>query len=178
MNGKPVRSVLARTPVEAWGKTLLSLGLIDEVMYAAALRSLQRAREDGFDGVSSAAGKKRSRESVGGGAGGDDKGQGADMGDGDGAKEPGREDPCPEELELRARLAEVKAELEGARGRSRAASLALASARIAAISPFAANPFACGDDPSSAEAAWLAAAMKKEKTKMGNTGNKKKIVNP
>ncbi|KAL7541225.1 hypothetical protein ACHAXR_012783 [Thalassiosira sp. AJA248-18] len=195
MNGKPVQSVLAKSPLEAWGKTLLSLGLIDEIMYGAALQELQTAREEGFNEVRDkldAVNKKRredrakeklkqyNRNSI---DGDDEKSQGAEV---DSApmdkaeldKDANHEDLSTEEVELRKKLAEMKHKLEAAKKRSKAASLSLATARIATISPFAANPFLARDDSTNVETAWLAAAIKKERAKMGNTGNKRKIVNP
>lgn len=189
MNGKAVRSVLAKSPLEAWGKTLLSLGLIDEVMYAAALQKLHSAREDGFNEVRDkldAANKKRredrakSRRSRS--SGDDDKSLGTDADTSmvvDGSdKEDKREKPSAEEERLRENLAELRSKLAAAKKRSKAASLTLANARISAISPFAANPFLCKPDSSTVESSWLSAAAKKEKSKMANTGNKRKIVNP
>ena len=194
MNGKPVRSVLAKTPLEAWGKTLLSLGLIDEIMFGAALLELQSAREEGFNEVKDkldAVNKKRrddrakdkqrrsDRNSV---EGDDDMSQGTDV---DGAPNMNKmesdkgdkwKDTPPEEIELREKLSELQNNLEDAKKRSKAASLNLANAQIATISPFAANPFLSRDI--SLETSWLAAAIKKERVKMGNTGNKRKIVNP
>eukprot|EP00571_Detonula_confervacea_P012392 CAMPEP_0172304510 /NCGR_PEP_ID=MMETSP1058-20130122/5901_1 /TAXON_ID=83371 /ORGANISM="Detonula confervacea, Strain CCMP 353" /LENGTH=1370 /DNA_ID=CAMNT_0013015761 /DNA_START=330 /DNA_END=4439 /DNA_ORIENTATION=+ len=188
MNGKPVRSVLAKTPLEAWGKTLLSLGLIDEIMYEAALQTLQSAREEGFNEAKDkldAVNKKRrddrakaSRHSM---DGDDDKSQGTDV-DGDqidaDKTEADKEDAMPEEVELREKLTELQNKLTASKKRSKAASLNLANARIAAITPFGANPFLCRDDSATIESSWMAAAIKKERAKMGNTGNKRKIVNP
>ena len=309
MNGKPVRSVLAKSPVEAWGKTLLSLGLIDEIMYTSALQALSVAREEGFNEVKSkmdaanakieAANKKRRDEraakikvssKVHGTRGtssspvkrgtsssppilhdpgssskpgssseppvlhnplndnpetGDDdnKSQEDDKskeksngvvamdidkkiesvkddaekkmdvdkdkkeGSGkeaekkiDSAKEDGtdkkedkdgdkkmddadkkdivKEERSEEEVELRKKLAEMQNKLEAAQKRSKDASVGLANARIATTSPFAANPFLAKDDSSKLETMWMSSAVKNEKAKMGNQGNKRKIVTP
>lgn len=192
MNGKPVRSVLAKTPLEAWGKTLLSLGLIDEIMYDAALQTLQSSRENGFNEAKDkldAVNKKRrddrakektresNRNSI---DGDDDKSQGTDV-DGammDDKMDTDKEERSLEEIELREKLAEMQNKLGAAKKRSKAASFNLANARIVTISPFAANPFLCRDDSGTLETSWMAAAIKKERAKMGNTGNKRKIVNP
>ena len=187
--------MLAKTPLEAWGKTLLSLGLIDEPMYGAALQQLQISREEGFKEVREkldAVNKKRrddrakekqrrsNRRSV---EGDGEKDQDTDdesaVTDKTGPdKDDKREDPSAEEVELRVKLAEVQNRLDAAKKRSKAASLNLANARIATISPFAANPFLCRDESTALEVSWLTAAIKKERSKMGNTGNKRKIVNP
>ena len=188
MNGKPVRSVLAKTPLEAWGKTLLSLGLIDEIMYTAALKALQSSREEGFNEVRDkidAANKKRrddrAREKLrlAGKLDGVDDRSNSDkemMGVGNG--DNGREDPSEMEVALRNKLADMQKKLAAAKKQSKAASFDLANARIATISPFAANPFLCRDESESKESSWLEAAIKKDKSKMGNTGNKRKIANP
>jgi len=68
--------------------------------------------------------------------------------------------------------------LEAAQKRSKDASVGLANARIATISPFAANPFLAKDDSSKLETMWMSSAVKNEKAKMGNQGNKRKIVTP
>lgn len=312
MNGKSVRSVLAKSPVEAWGKTLLSLGLIDEIMYTSALQALSVAREEGFNEVKSkmeaanakveAANKKRrderaaktkvpakvhgtrgassspskrgtsssppilhdpgssskpgssseppilhdplndkpetgdddkksqednSKEKSNGVVAMDtdekielvkddaekkmdvdkdkkeDSGTEADTktdqvkaddtdkkgdkdadkktdeikGDAD-KKDVVKEERSEEEIELRKKLAEMQSKLEGAQKRSKAASVGLANARIATISPFAANPFLWKDDSSKLETMWMSSAVKNEKAKMGNQGNKRKIVTP
>jgi len=311
MNGKSVRSVLAKSPVEAWGKTLLSLGLIDEIMYTSALQALSVAREEGFNEVKSkmeaanakieAANKKRRDEraaknkvpsKVHGTRGtssspvkrgtsssppilhdpgssskpdssseppilhdplndsldtnGDDdnksqedkseeksngvvamdtddkkiesvkddaekkmdvdKDKKEDSGkeadkkidsaksddtvkkedkDGDEVKKDEsdkkdivKEERSEEEIELREKLAEMQNKLETAQKRSKDASVGLANARIATISPFAANPFLAKDDSSKLETMWMSSAVKNEKAKMGNQGNKRKIVTP
>lgn len=196
MNGKLVRSVLGNSPIEAWGKTLLSLGLIDEIMYESALQALHAAREEGFNEVKDridAANKKRRedrakeklRRSL---DGNDDKSQGTsldkDLKDDDGKNDDadkmdtGKEAQSPEEIELRKTLAEMQNKLAAAKKRSKAVSVKLADTRITTISPFAANPFHCRDDSTKLETSWMAAAIKNEKSKMGNTGNKKKFVNP
>ena len=298
MNGKPVRSVLAKSPVEAWGKTLLSLGLIDEIMYTSALQTLSVARDEGFNEVKSkmeaanakieAANKKRrderaaknevptkvhgtrgassspvkrgtsssppilhdpgssskpdssseppilhdplndsietgdddnksqedkSKEESNGVVDTDkkidsvkddaekkmdveedkkeDSGKEADkkidddtdkktdeVKQDDTDKKKVKEERSEEEIELRKKLAEMQNKLEAAQKRSKDASVGLANARIATISPFAANPFLAKDDSSKLETMWMSSAVKNEKAKMGNQGNKRKIVTP
>ena len=88
-----------------------------------------------------------------------------------------REEPSPEEVKLREKLAELRGKLEAAKKRSNKESVNLANARIAAISPFATNPFIFRED-STTETTWLASAVKKEKGTMPNRGNIRKIVTP
>ena len=181
MNGKPVRSVLAKSPLEAWGKTLLALGLIDEIIYEVALKALLTSREvgfefkDKFDVVNKRRGEDKVKpkgDSLMSKVIGMESNQKTD----DYAME--RIDLSPEEIELRKKLKDMHEKLEASKNRSKAASLTLANARIATISPFAANPFLCREDSATVESSWMAAAIKREKAKMGNTGNKRKIVTP
>ena len=88
------------------------------------------------------------------------------------------EPPSEQELELREKLERLKKELDEAKIESRSASVDLANARISAISPFAANPFLRGQDATTQEQSLMASAVRKEKSKMGNTGNKRKVVTP
>lgn len=171
MNGKPVRSVLAKSPIEAWGKTLLSLGLIDEVIYDVALRTLIKSRDKGFDDAKDKVHVPNKIDEV------TDLND-VDVKNGDGMFARDRTDLSPEELHLRKMLRDTREKLETSKRKSKLASMTLTNARISAISPFAANPFLCRDDSASVETSWMAAAIKREKAKMGNTGNKRKIVTP
>ena len=59
----------------------------------------------------------------------------------------------------------------------REAAVELADARIGLLGQFLCNPFHAVDDPATAqEVSWLATAVRKEKMKMGSTGNRKKVV--
>ncbi|KAL7522117.1 hypothetical protein ACHAWX_006804, partial [Stephanocyclus meneghinianus] len=199
LHGKPVCSVLANTPLEAWGKTLLSLGLIDEIIYEEALKTVQKSREEGLsearDRIDAAnkkrrddRAKERTRQSArfsmdsridDDGTYAESKGIGdSEIGDGSMDTDEQAEAPSAREIQLREKLEELKKELEDAKKSSRSVSVDLARARISLISPFAANPFLCGADATSQEMSLMAAAVKKEKSKMGNTGNKRKVVTP
>ena len=194
MRGKQVHSVLAKTPLEAWGKTLLSLGLIDDIIYDAALKALHKSREDGLveardkiDLVNKnrreARAKEKQRLSRGDGEKedekkGDDDVDATSKNDNDKLEEDLREPPSSEEVELLGKLNELENILTKAKQQSKAASANLASMRISSLSPFASNPFLCSDDSLAQEMTWMTAAVKKEKTKMGNTGNRRKIVTP
>ena len=80
------------------------------------------------------------------------------------------------EKELRERVAELRKELEAAKAEGREAAVRLADKRINALGIYLSNPFpdTAGSIPQ--QASWLALAVRKEKTKMGSTGNKKKVV--
>ena len=193
MNGKSVHSVLAKSPIEAWGRTLLSLGLIDEVMYEAAIKSLDASRNQGFSEVREkmdAFNKKRrddrAKEKIADGDVIKKDTDGASACDADNdcdqanaeQMEVVKEDYSTEEVDLRNKLAEMQKKLEATKKRSKAASFSLANVRISTISPFAANPFLCREESAAIEKTWFAAAVKKERALMGNTGNKRKIVTP
>lgn len=46
IGGKPVSCVVATSPLEAWGKVLVQLGLMDEIMFQAALEAVGKTREE------------------------------------------------------------------------------------------------------------------------------------
>ena len=46
INGKPVSCVVDKSPLEAWGKALVQLGLVDEIICELALDSVKKLRED------------------------------------------------------------------------------------------------------------------------------------
>ncbi len=253
IKGKPIQAVSANSPLEAWGKTLLSLGLIDEIMLEDALKALQVSRDEGFneakekidtfnrkrreDRAKTNPQRRSNRESPSRyRKEDDDKANGTDGNKGDGApgesssqveakkmddngaiktepketeangemNENGTEDspkvnaegipktdenptpvvddkkepPSSAELELRDKMKELQASLSEAKKQAKIASVDLANTRIAILSPFAGNPFICSEDSTASEMAWMANAVKKERTKMGASGKKKKIVKP
>eukprot|EP00985_Skeletonema_marinoi_P019689 scaffold11395_cov182-Skeletonema_marinoi.AAC.4 len=255
IKGKPVLTVSANSPLEAWGKTLLSLGLIDEIMLEDALKALQVSRDEGFneakekvdafnrkrreDRAKTNEDRRRSnRESPSKYRKEDDndiatdgvdrnKDKGATDENGsqveakklddngemkkpketetngemkendaelspkadvevlpktDGIPQPkvddNKEPPSSAESELRDKMKQLQAMLSEAKKRSKIASVDLANTRIATISPFAGNPFICSEDSAASEMSWMANAVKKERTKMGASGKKKKIVKP
>ncbi|KAL7511584.1 hypothetical protein ACHAXN_008574 [Cyclotella atomus] len=214
LHGKSVHSILAKSPLEAWGGTLLSLGLIDEVIYEEAMRNVDRSREEaleeardriegrkkkvvasavedggnnnGENSVKHGHGTRQSTDSAAGmavaaaeeeDANTESKTEGMED-DAMKVEEDPSEPPTEEEVQLREKLTTLKNELSDAKKESRAVSVDLARARISTISPFAANPFLCGSDAVSQDQSLMAAAVKKEKSKMGNTGNRRKVVTP
>lgn len=232
IKGKPVQTVSANSPLEAWGKTLLSLGLIDEIMLDDALKALQVSRDEGFNEAKEkvdAFNRKRredrakmnedrrrsNRESpskyrkedddmvadgtdgnkaegttgennsgveakeinVSGDDGGSPKTDGIPT-PSDTKVDDKKEPPSSTESELRDKMKELQTMLSEAKKRAKIASVELANTRIATISPFAGNPFICSEDSTASEMSWMANAVKKERTKMGASGKKKKIVKP
>ncbi len=188
---KPVHSVIAKTPLEAWGKTLISLGLIDEVIYEAALKSLQKSREDGLAEAREkidlanrirreARAKEKNRLPKGSGQEEDEK-KGDDEFDAKSKSETSENESDPpslHEIELRMKLEELEQVLLEAKSQSKAACENLTSLRISTLSPFASNPFLCTEESLAQEMNWLSAAVKKERSRMGYTGNRRKIVTP
>lgn len=254
IKGKPIQAVSANSPLEAWGKTLLSLGLIDEIMLEDALKALQVSRDEGFneakekvdafnrkrredraktnpqrrsnrespsryrkeddkntngtdsnkvDGQSGenssqaetkkvdddGAIKAESMETEANGEKTENDTEGSSKAYAEGIQKAGdiptppavddkTEPPSSAESELRDKMKELQASLSEAKKRAKKASVDLANTRIAIISPFAGNPFLCGEDSATSEMAWMANAVKKERTKMGASGKKKKVVKP
>jgi hypothetical protein len=80
------------------------------------------------------------------------------------------------ETELRRQVEKLQQELAHLQAEDREASIALADARISTMGPFLINPFHERGPALTQELQWLTTAIRKEKTKMGSTGNKKKIV--
>jgi hypothetical protein len=87
-----------------------------------------------------------------------------------------QEPPSEREIELRDQVAVLMKELESAQEADRQASVALANSRINALGRFLCNPFHDDVSGKPQQASWLATAVRKEKTRMGSTGNKKKVV--
>jgi hypothetical protein len=180
--------------------------LIDEIIYEEAMRNVNKSREEAMkEARDRIEGKKRkavvedpnksngkhgngTRQSTDSAAvvvaavAEDDDAKAEikaeEMEDGETKVEDPSEPPSEEEIQLREKFETLKKELSDAKKESRSVSVDLALARISTISPFAANPFLCGSDAVSQDQSLMAAAVKKEKTKMGNTGNKRKIVTP
>jgi Bromodomain len=195
LNGKPVTSVVGESPLETWGKVLTKLGLIDEFMFHRAIESVQQAR---LEGLQEAKDKLEARHqskahnsdkkkdeadsravspvpsSANGEEGWDEK---KDTEEGmDDAHCSDKEPPSETETELRARVESLMSELEAVNEEARNAAVALANARIYDLGPFLCNPFHDDESGKSQEASWLATAVRKEKTRMGSTGNKRKVV--
>jgi len=88
-----------------------------------------------------------------------------------------REPSSEKEDELRKRYEALLVEYEAAKEEDRLQSIALANARIRLLGHFLCNPFHDDDSPGKSQlSSWLITAVRKEKTRMGSTGNKKKIV--
>jgi len=188
--GSPVTSVHGKTPLEAWANALIKIGLIDEVMYEKALESISTARIEGVNEVKGrmealkkqrqearARQLQKQRDQLGLSPTSAEK----DSIDDDHLgliSEDGREPPSEKEMELKKRaqllLESYKERLAG----SRKVAIALADARIQAQDRFLCNPFFDDDASQTHQKNWIAAVIKKEKSKMGSTGNKRKIVTP
>ena len=87
-----------------------------------------------------------------------------------------REDATEEELELREKTEQLLESYEKRLAESRNVAIDLADARIRAISPFLCNPFFDSEYSSTQQKTWLTTVVRKEKSKMGSTGNRRKVV--
>lgn len=192
LGGKPVTCALGTTPLEAWGKTLMKLGLVDEIMYENGLETVKTARKEAL---------KEAKEKLGGGKAKSRKSDAADdkvrrgsvsttasaMDEDDAGSKKNEEDadddedqnerdpPSEKEKHLRHMIEVLAEELEEAKAEDAEATVALADARIAALGgPMLCNPFPL--DSKSQQDTWMALAVRKEKGRMGSTGNRRKIV--
>jgi hypothetical protein len=80
------------------------------------------------------------------------------------------------ELQLRKRVGDLLERYETRLSESRSAATELADARIQVFGPFLSNPFLDSDASLNQQKQWLSTIIKKEKAKIGSTGNKRKIV--
>lgn len=199
LNGQPVTSVVGESPLHAWGRVLLKLGLIDEIMYLRAIESVRTSRLEGLKDAkdrlegkvpakSPAADKKkgasdsqppsltpsRAQSPVDGETKTEEKKDAEEVEEI--VPDPDKEPPSERELELRSKLNALKSELEASQEEGRKVSIALANARIHDLGPFLCNPFLDEESGKSTQNSWLATAVRKEKARMGSTGNRKKVV--
>ena len=198
LNGKPVFSVIGDSPLQVWGKFLLKLGLIDEIMLERSMEAVQQARVEGLQeakskleqrnrnssNTSSEAAKKREDPSLDDAApspspaneeeNGDEK-KGS-LVDESMPSMPDREPASSEETELRSEMESLLSKLVEVKEEERNVINELANARIYDLGPFLCNPFLEDESGKSQEQSWLSLAVRKEKTRMGSTGNKRKVV--
>jgi len=178
LNGKPVQTVIGRNPLQAWSLALTKLGLIDEEIVVRALEALDVGRKE--KAAIEAKGSKKKK-------GGDDDVR-TDLYSLLEEFEKDQEDPDAldsdaeayneEENLLRERVAALKAEYAVADKEDEDAATALIDARVALMGPMATNPFPNSETSTNNQASFLGVAVRREKTKMGSTGNKRKIVLP
>jgi len=90
--------------------------------------------------------------------------------------DPNREAEAEQEKEMRAKIQALREKLDDAQNEAQVASANLTEARIAALGPFFSNPFDDIEETQSNQHTWLSTIVRKEKSKMGNTGSKRKIV--
>ena len=188
LNRKPVQSVVGQSPIEAWGQVLIRLGMLDEIMFDQAYDALKKSREESF---------KEAKQRIQGGHQQGGKREGTDSGaaspiqaamsEGDREEKKdneslefelaeGAEPPTPEEIQLRAKVKSLISELSRSAEDDRQSSVMLASARVQRQGPLFCNPFT-GDEQSKAQQiSWLTTAIRREKMRMGSTGNKRKVV--
>ena len=197
LHGKPVHAVIGSSPIEAWGKLLITLGMIDEIMYERAMELLESSRKEGMQEAKDKLenkGKKKdsSPDSVSSSVQAStpvDDGTPEEKKDSEDAtmteatnSEPvaevadDKEPPSEEELLLLKQVQDLETELEEAMNDNENAIIELCDARIAHLGPFLCNPFQSDEQSRVQQASWLATAVRKEKARMGSTGNKKKVI--
>jgi hypothetical protein len=194
LNGKPVTSVIGLTALDAWSKVLVELGLVDEIMVETAMGAVKSSREDGMAEVGKVKIEtpKTPRQQQVKTPNTKTPDTAAKGGEGEVAVEnPNGDDKdstpiepvvvvvevlSEKETELRERVAALKSELDEVKEEDRVAAIALAESRIGLLGPFMCNPFSDTEGSISHQSSWLTTAVRKEKTKMGSTGNKRKVV--
>jgi hypothetical protein len=165
LNGKPVQTAIGKTPLEAWSLALTKLGLVDEVIVDRAMETLETARETTeFTSTKTAKEEAYEQEAVE-----DDENPET--------LDPDAEPYSKKEIILRERLEVLKKEYGEAFAGDNALAAELADARVSLIGPGACNPFPDGESSTQNQASFLAVAVRREKNKMGSTGNKRKVVN-
>ena len=176
LGGKPVMTAIGRTPIEAWSQCLIKLGLIDEIILEEATEMLKTSKDSAPEGKGKPGDSKKKPKK-------DEDATAEDNEDASKTEEEGAEEseddsePISEkEQELRDRVAALREQLSEAKEEDKSAAIALAGARIQSMGKFMCNPFDDSEGNSSHQISWMAAAVRKEKTKMGSTGNKRKIV--
>ncbi len=188
-----MKCVVGQNALEVWGRLLVELGLIDEIILESSLRAVGSARKEG---LAEAKGKiealKLQRQQARARKSASQPDEGGDVEESDvpspsntGKDEMnehvdeavGEQDALSREGRIRNRINALREELERLQGDDRRASIALADARIKEIGPLLSNPFNDSDQSRAQQLSWLTTAVRKEKVKMGSTGNKKKIVN-
>mmetsp|Transcript_39154 Transcript_39154/g.94662 ORF Transcript_39154/g.94662 Transcript_39154/m.94662 type:complete len:1159 (+) Transcript_39154:215-3691(+) len=174
LNGKPVHNAIGKSPLEAWSQVIQKLGLVDEFIVETGLNTISAVKEnlENNGALESLEHENVEEENSqnNAGAGGCDESSESNGEDNDAETE------SPVEIELKAHVARLKEDLTNRKVEDKAASMALADVRISLLGTLACNPFANFEGSTSHQESWIAAAVRKEKTKMGSTGNKRKIV--
>jgi len=175
--GKPVSTALGKNPLEAWGQCLIKLGLVDEILVESAMQAVKDSREESLQEARDKIGKKKSKSKS------STEAQEGNKNDklGDGVKEetePNTEvEPIGDlEQQFLDKVASLEAEVSRLKDLDRKATVELADARINVLGNFLCNPFGETEGSKDHQASWMAAAVRKEKSKMGSTGNKRKVV--
>eukprot|EP00934_Nitzschia_sp_Nitz4_P004114 Nitzschia sp. Nitz4//scaffold47_size129522//67235//74024//NITZ4_003555-RA/size129522-augustus-gene-0.109-mRNA-1//1//CDS//3329552812//4104//frame0 len=186
LHGKPVTCTVGRTPLEAWSNCLIQLGMVDEIIVEQAMAAVKATREDPTsDSKSAKADVKKPRKSQAASEDGMDQDgdtNTAATNDNEEAQEeapPEEEDAesvSPEEQELLGKVEALRKEMAEAKEVDDAAAVELADARIAMLGSLMCNPFVVSDGGKGHQASWMAVAVRREKAKMGSTGNKRKVV--
>jgi hypothetical protein len=187
LNGKPVLSTIGDTPLEAWSKCLIKLGMVDELILDQAFEAVRVSKEvaqrddDKPEPPKTPSSSSADPPNPPGSIGEETPADHDHENSTDGNEEPSidqvdKEPVSEEEQVIRDRVAALRLQLENAKAEDEKAAVDLADTRIELLGRFLINPFGAGESDKAHQASWMAAAVRKEKTKMGSTGNKRKIV--
>lgn len=179
LNGKPVHTATGKSPLEAWSLVIQKLGLVDEFIVESGLSETNATKEDLEDldtpESSERINDKEARNNNSSRVSSTSVCDESVASNGDDSDESSERE-SPTEIELKERVERLKAILIAEKEEDKAASVALADVRISLLGTLACNPFANFEGSFSHQESWIAAAVRKEKAKMGSTGNKRKIV--
>ena len=192
-----IYTVYGKSPLEAWGKVLTQLGLIDEIIADHAFDALINVRKKSLDQAKERlknlqlqrkhAKMRHKQRQLGkdvnrGEPIEDDNMQHthedceSEQDEGDTMKRQ-RSDSVSmmDETALQQKLNSLLEKYDQMKAEADASKARLCSARLNALGPFLTNPFL--DASMKQQENWLTAVIRKEKAKMGSTGNKRKILN-
>lgn len=175
LNGKPVNTVVGSSPLEAWSRFLMEVGLADEVIVEQGMEAVKNAEISRGEQL----GKANTTPTdeiplttfVDALLSSDNK-ELSEVVDSD------AEESTEEERVLRERVSALKEEYKAAKADDRASGSALADVRVSLMGPFVVNPFTDSEVSALNQSSWIGCAVRKEKSKMGSTGNKRKMVTP
>ena len=188
LKGKSVKSVIGTSPIEAWGKLLIEFGLIDEIMLESSMEALEDARKESLADIRERVdGKQKQRQKdkekhkpiivrVRNGVAVDFDKIFKNEEYSESLSLSHIDNPDERERALEERVKDLINQYEDRHKKSLQIASELAEARTSMIGSFLANPLPNNESSLNQQSAWLATVVRKEKAKMGSTGNKRKVV--
>ena len=175
LNGKPVISTIGDTPLEAWSKCLVKLGMVDEIILEQAMEAIRASKEapqrdedkpeplktpSNADAYNARELTDEEKHAV------HDTESSTGIVEVQPKEQDDREPVCEEEQVMRDNAAALMLEMQALKAEDEAATADLADSRIQMLGRYLINPFRVGENDKAHQASWMAAAVRKEKTKM------------